>query len=490
MSFKPVFVLGLLLFAFSENAFGQTSLPWLKTEPPKGPETEEVQELQLPLARVRIAGSGEVWVGQAVPINMEVIVPTWFTGAPRFPELEVPNAVTLSPEPAVNFVVQSGGKTFSAQGRRYLIFPQAKGKYTVPSAKVEVTFALPDGKPSPPKLLASPPAQFEAHMPPGAEGARYFLTTDSLQIRESLDRKPEGLKIGDSVTRTITMTAQNTAGISLPPLKFEAPEGVRLYPGIPKVTETAERGKIEATRVETATYILERKGNYTIPEIEILWWAPQIKKMNKALVPAVEFKVEKNSDYNPEVFASSEEVEKQPPDEPKRTLLDHLRPLLSWAPAVLGIIVILIAARRILSRKGISIGSWLAERRKRRAEAEITYFKRFRKASLSNDARASLRALMSWLDRTNTRPVAPTLDQFAIESGMPELLQGKEVLNGSLFARPAKAEPLKLQEKWSGRPFYRLVAQARSAKIHKAKRLESSGEQLLSLNPRGVTNGK
>jgi hypothetical protein len=484
MHFKAVWASGLLLFALSENAYGQTSLPWLKPEEPKGPEAAEVRESQLPLARVRIEGSADVWVGQAVPMNVEVIVPTWFTGAPKFPELEVPKAMTLSPEAAVNFVVQSGGKTFSAQGRRYLIFPQAKGKYTVPSAKVEVTFALADGKPSPPKLLASPPAQFEAHMPPGAEGAKYFLTTDSLQIGQSFDRQPNGLKIGDSVTRTVTMTAQNTVGISLPPLRFEAPEGVRLYPGMPKVTETAERGKIEATRVETATYVLEREGTYKLPGIKILWWDPQSKKMNKALLPAIEFKVEKNSGYNPEVFASSEEIEKQRPDEPQRALLNHLRPWVSWGGlAALGIIVFLILMGRILPGKGISLQSWLAERRRWRAEAEITYFKRFRKASLANDPRASLRQLMFWLDRTNPRPVVSTLEQFARESDMTELFKGEEALNALLFAQPANAEPLEPQKNWSGRSFYRVVTRARRAQIHKTNKPLRREEHSLFLNP-------
>jgi len=255
MRFKPILALWLLLIALSGNAFGQTSLPWARSEQTKGPEKEEILESQLPLVRARIEGSSEVWVGQAVPLNVEVIVPSWFTGAPRFPELEVPNAVTLSPEAAVNFVVQSAVKTFSAQGRRYLIFPQGKGKYTVPSAKVEVTYAMPDGKSSAPKYLTSPSLIFEAWVPAGAEGAKYFLTTKNFHISQSLDRKLEDLEVGDSIIRTVNMTAEDTVGMTLPPLSFEAPEGIRLYTGVPKISEKAERGRIEATRTETTTYV-------------------------------------------------------------------------------------------------------------------------------------------------------------------------------------------------------------------------------------------
>jgi hypothetical protein len=488
MRFKPFFVFGLLLFILSENAFGQTSLPWLRPEQPKGPEPEEVSESQLPLVRARIEKSGEVWVGQAVPLNVEVIVPSWFTGAPKFPELEVPNAVTLSPEGAVNFVVQSVGKTFSAQSQRYLIYPQVKGKYTVPLVKVQVTYALPDGKPSPPAVLASLPVQFEARLPAGAEGAKYYLTTSNFRINQSLDRKPEGLKVGDSVTRTVDMMAEDTVGISLPPLKFEAPEGIRLYPGTPKVSEKAERGKIEATRTETATYVLEKEGHYTLPEIMIVWWNPQTKRMNKARLPAIELQVKANSDYNTEAFASSQEPEEKPVEEPRRTVLERLKASVYWGGLILGVFLLLLVLRRFLIAKGISIKSYFGEIRKRRADVEITYFKRFRKASLSNDAEVTLRELMFWLDRMNTQPIAPTLEGFAKESDMPGLLEEEEALKASLFARSGKKEPIEPQKKWSGKRFYRLVANARKAQIQKNKGPKRRGEQIISLNPQDAVD--
>ena len=483
MRFTVSLVAGLVLIVFLGQVFGQGNLPWLKSEPSKPPEGPEISGLQLPLVRIRIEGSGETWVGQAVPLNVEVIVPSWFTGAPKFPELDVPNAVTLSPEAAVNFVVQSAGKTFSGQGRRYLIFPQAKGRYTVPSAKVEVSYAMPDGKPSPLKILASASIQFEARVPPGAEGAKYFLTTDRFQISQSLDRKLEGLKVGDSITRIVNMTAEGTVGISLPPLKLEAPEGIRLYPGTPRVSEKAERGKVEATRTETATYVLEKEGHYTIPEIVILWWNPQTKGMNKARVPAVDLNVQGNRGYSAEAFASSQEPEEKPPEEPGRTMKERLRPLLEWAALFLLLFLLLVAVRRIFSLKGLSIRSYLAERKRRKAAAEKTYFKRFRNASLSNDPRASLRELMSWLDRTNIRPVAPTLEGFAKESGIKELLKEEATLNRLLFAGHEETKVNDRQIKWSGKPFYRAVARARKATICKAGRSQRSRQEMTCLNP-------
>jgi very-short-patch-repair endonuclease len=484
ISYTVIVLLGYCIIAFSEHAFGQASLPWLKSGESTQPVGADITESQLPLVRTRIEGSGETWVGQAVSLNVEVIVPSWFTGAPKFPELEVPNAVTLSPEAAVNFVVQSAGKTFSAQGQRYLIFPQVRGKYTVPSAKVEVSYAMPDGKPSSPWTLASAPIQFEARIPPGAEGEKYFLTTDRFQISQTLDRKLEGLKVGDSVTRTVEMTAEGTVGISLPPLKFEAPEGVRLYPGAPKVYEKAERGKIEATRTETATYVLEKEGRYTIPEIVIMWWNPQTKGLNKARLPAMELNVGENPAYNTETFASSQDLEEKPAEESDRTVKERFKTFLQWAGFLLGLFLLFLVLRRFLAAKGFSIGSYLAEKKRRGNDAEKTYFKRFRKACFSNDPKASFQALMSWLDRTNTQPVAPTLEKFVLESGMPELLKAGETLNRLLFAPHSETGPIEPRKMWSGKPLDRAVARARKIYARRAGRPPRSKQKVPCLNPR------
>ncbi len=116
MRFRLVFVFGLLLLMLTNHAFGQVVLPWARPEQPKEPEGESISESQLPLARARIERS-EVWVEQALPLSVEVIVPTWFTGAPRFPDLEVPNAVTLSPEGAPILWSNPAGKPSRGRAR-------------------------------------------------------------------------------------------------------------------------------------------------------------------------------------------------------------------------------------------------------------------------------------------------------------------------------------------------------------------------------------
>ncbi len=476
-------VIGLLVcFASPVCALGQVVLPWASPQKPAASESESVSESQLPLVRARVEDRAEVWVGQAVVLTIEVIVPTWFTIAPAFPELEVKNAVALSPEGTVNFVVQAGGKTFAAQSRRYLIYPQARGRYTVQGRKVAVSYALPDGKPSPLRLLAAPPIRFEARVPPGAEGAKYFLTTDGFQINQSLSRKPDKLQIGDSITRTVTMTAQNTVGISLPPLEFEAPEGVHGYAGAPRILETADRGKLEATRTETTTYIAEKEGKYTLPAITIHWWNPRTKTMNKASVAAVVLRVQGGTASAPEVFASSQAGE-EPSGKAEVGLRERLSAVLRWALLCLAAGVFFLVLRRVLGLRGLSLGAYLAERRRRRAEAEFTYFKQFRKASLSGNPKVAFRQLLRWLDHANNGHSASTLKQFVTESRMPGLGDAIKKLEDVLFASATKPEPAEAGEDWSGVRLYKFVAKARRLQKAKAIREHRKAPLMEDMNP-------
>ena len=452
-------VVAPLLLGAAVPARAQAPLPWAGPAQPAKAVAETVTESQLPLVRVRLEAASGVSVGQAVPLVVEVIVPSWFTAAPKFPDLEVPNAVTLSPEASWNFAVQSGGRTFSGQARRYLVFPQVSGRYTIPSPKVEASYALPDGKPSPIALLAGSSLAFEARVPPGAKGAKYFLTADGFRLRQSFSRKPGDLQAGDSLDRTVTMTAQNTAGISLPPLTFEVPDGIRLYPGTPAVTETAERGRVEATRTEKVTYLAEKEGRYTLPEIVILWWNPTSRTTHRASLPPVELNVRASAGFRPEVFAGSEAEDGRPPGTTTGSRRS-LRTALQLLAVLVAALLVVLAAWKLLGLGALSPAAWLAARRARRREAEATWFKRFRRASRSRDPRSALRHLMFWLDCADGRPTVPTLERFAGESGVAGLSREARHLGELLFTRRANSGG-DSRASWSGTRLYKAVARAR-----------------------------
>jgi hypothetical protein len=454
--------------------------PWADGEEVTAPEPEGVSESRLPLVRSRLEGGQQVWVGQAVGVVIEAIVPTWFSGSPEFPQIEVPNAITLSPEGTVNFVIRSGGKSFAAQSRRYLIYPQAKGIYTVQPVTVGVSFAQPGTSPIQ-AFLASPPLQFEARVPPDAENAKYFLTAEGFQISQSVDGKPEEMEVGGSITRTIEMTARETLGISIPPIISEAPEGIRVYPGAPKIKETAERGTVQAIRTETAVYVAEKEGQYLIPEIDVLWWNPKNGMMNRAVLPSIALQVRADSGSPSEQFASSrtDEMHLKENGDSWEKIVGKALTLAAFFLA--GLIVFLIV-RRFLAMKAVSIHSRISEVRRRRAREEEARFKEFRKSSLAGDPAASFKHLAFWLDCTNPGPCSPTLREFAEESGIPALPRELMLLKNYLFGRRLDMEGLPPTSKWSGTKLFNLVADARKLRKRAGKRSHRAKPLIDSIN--------
>lgn len=480
MRLKIIFISGLLLAMISVNLAGQTTVFWNAAEAAAHQASGEILESQLPTVRANLEGPDEVWVGQAVSLNVEVIVPTWFTDSPKFPDIEIENALTLNTGDAVNAVVQSGGQTFSGQERQYLIFPQVAGTYTIPSITVSVSYALQDGKPSASSEPASPEIWFTARKPPAAPGKGHMLTTDQFGMEQSFDRKLDDLKVGDAIIRTVHMTAENTAAMMLPKLTFETPEGIRCYTGEPKILDKTDRGIITAERMEIVTYQLTRAGSYQLPEIRVDWWAPRIKKMNTDRLAPVDLNVADDPGRSPEVFSSSAGGFSQVSG--SSGVLDG-NTIRYWVLMILGSGLFLLAAWRLWFRNRMRLWNKLETRRKNRAEAETTFFKRFRKASLSDDGRGSLREVMFWLDRINTGTDVPSLSCFAKSSGMTGLVREGHILEAFLFASPEKSGPFVCRAGWVGKPLYRMVARVRSAQRRRIGKLRQSGRDLFSLNP-------
>src|SRR5262249_6583743 len=65
-----------------------------------------------------------VTVGQPVTLDVTVFVPSYFTGAPRFPQLEVKDAVVVFVEQGANLSERVGADSYAGQSRSYLIYPQ------------------------------------------------------------------------------------------------------------------------------------------------------------------------------------------------------------------------------------------------------------------------------------------------------------------------------------------------------------------------------
>lgn len=403
------------------------------------------QQLE-PLLRVRFEPSDRVLVGQPLRLEVELLTPSWFPKPPRFPTLEIPHAITVMPEEsALNLTTSIDGNSYSGLSRSYLIYPQATGEFTLPPAEITVVYALPNAQPSEPIQMALPPETFEAYLPAEAADMRPFLATTRLSVTQDLSSDPITLSVGDSFQRTITMEAAQTLAIFLPPVDWSVPDGIRVYPDPPQsIDRTVNRqGFVGGEKIESASYVAEEVGTYTLPAIEISWWDLSSSRVRTETLPAIEIEVNASQRAAIETFDRTEAAPEVEGSEPQTKTG---RPVGLYT-AALGLTIVTIWL----------LWSWLRnhDREPTLKQVEADLFLKFKRACSANDPAAAMAAAIAWLDHARHGQVS-TLEILAESHGTEELRKQVEDLNHRLYARAGQGH-----NGWDGLAFYHSLATVR-----------------------------
>ena len=453
---------------------GITAISSLAQEPPESKEPEGPPPVMI---RSSLEPETGVYVGQKVRLHVEVLTNTWFAKAPQFPELRIPHAICLElSQFGVNFAERIEGETYAAQRKEYAIYPQRAERYSVPSLIVDITYARP-GEPHGEVTLNSPPQVFEAQIPEKAKGVDYFVTTPHLQVNEEYDRGFDDLKVGDSLTRSITMIADDSVGMLLPPLDFGLTEGLGVYPASPRMEDESNRGVYTGKRFESVTYVMEKEGDYTLPEITIHWFDLQNEKLKTETLPGVKFSVAANPDLEQERLAFLEEEE----EAKEEIAATQKRPLdvKSLLYLILALALLFAALWIFLIPYLKRCVAWWKRRRSIQAESEEAYFKRFRKSFNKGDPKEIMQGLLTWLDKIYPGPGAATIDDFVRRADDLELQALAAGLKDELYG---KSDIDESYTEWSARDFYRTVSQARKRLMRK-EQFKTKPTGLQPLNP-------
>jgi hypothetical protein len=139
----------------------------------------------------------------------------------------------------------------------------------------------------------------------------FWLPVSSLTLEESWSTDINNLKVGDSVVRTMTMTADGLDGAVLPPFGPTEIKGLNLYPDPAEIDRTFVEGAIVGTRIESTTMVATESGNVEIPEISIPWWNINTNQLEATIIPATRVVIATVTGEIPaeQTVASSENLE-------------------------------------------------------------------------------------------------------------------------------------------------------------------------------------
>ncbi|HTN31247.1 MAG TPA: BatD family protein, partial [Pseudomonas sp.] len=95
-----------------------------------------------------------------------------------------------------------------------------------------------------------------------------WLPATSLTLEEHWSEASEPLKVGDSLTRSLTLRAEGLAGTQLPPLPLAEMPGLRRYPDQPKLESRIGETGLTGVREQRAALVPTQAGDLDIPALE------------------------------------------------------------------------------------------------------------------------------------------------------------------------------------------------------------------------------
>lgn len=246
---------------------------------------------------------------------------------PQFTELEMEDTVIQLIGSPNQYEQIIEGVRYGVYEKRYVIFPQRSGPLEIPDIlfRGEVTdgssnFVFRNLNTRRVTAFIEGITISVNERPVAAQEFDNWLPVTNLSISEEWSTDLENLSVGDSITRTITLTADGLDGAVLPPFSPETLDGINVYQDPASIERTYVDGSIVGTRVESSTLVPVIAGTIEIPEIVIPWWDVSSDELKEAVITAKSIQVST--------------IEGEIPSEQAEESIGNLEELLAASPTV------------------------------------------------------------------------------------------------------------------------------------------------------------
>lgn len=338
---------------------------------------------------------------------------------------------------------------------RYGIYPQHSGELQIPALTFSATqvdnqpgnTSTPSA-PKPGKMVHVTSTEIPLQVKPKPEdypATAAWLPARSLSLSETWNPEPDHSKVGDSLTRTLTLKAEGLSSGQLPPLPATDVNGLRRYPDLPQLSNQVTDNGLIGSREEREALVPTRVGQVELPAVELVWWNTHEDRLERSYLPARTLQVAANTSLAADSLAGTGPVV----DSDDSTLwLWQLSTLLLACTTLIG------------------FGLWWRARWQpailRAAQtgpSPRTLLDDIKRACLANDPQATRQALDAWA-RQQPETLAEMAARFVLLS---DALDG---LNGALYSETGQY--------WQGEELWKAIRSIPAAEREQDTASESS----------------
>ncbi|WP_200281933.1 BatD family protein [Rhabdochromatium marinum] len=120
---------------------------------------------------------------------------------------------------------------------------------------------------------------------------QHWLPAEALSVEDSWAQQPPALRVGEPVTRTLTLVAKGLAGSQIPDVNMRIPAAVRSYREPTKKETRTDGQAVYAVSKQSMTLIPTQAGSLQLPELHVRWWDIKAERERETRVPALNLTV-------------------------------------------------------------------------------------------------------------------------------------------------------------------------------------------------------
>lgn len=195
------------------------------------------------------------------------------------------------------------GKRYRIIERVYAISPQQSGDVTLkapifsgeiilPSTRRSNFLSFADTKPV--SVVGDDIKLSVKAIPPQVTGA--WLPSELLALHQEWQPLPKDFKVGEPITRSITLTAAGLSEEQLPEITMTVPQGLKVYPDQAELHTGLSNERLVSQKVVNFAIVASKAGDYQLPDISIAWWNTVTNKAEVATIPGEKITIKPNPD--------------------------------------------------------------------------------------------------------------------------------------------------------------------------------------------------
>ena len=183
------------------------------------------------------------------------------------------------------------GRQYRVLERKLAVFPQKSGELILPGVLLDASVAA-DGTRvqgffTPTTKVRRRSAPLTLDVQPKPAGSGWWLPARAVSIESTGgDTADNSLRVGESFTRTIRLSATGVNGAQLPVITLPDSDLYRIYADQPQINQSVETGGLGAERIEKWAVVAQSPGQLTLPEIRVPWFNVVTGEQEVASLPA------------------------------------------------------------------------------------------------------------------------------------------------------------------------------------------------------------